>query len=149
MNTQVTTYTTRAESCIFCKIVNKQVPASLIYEDNEALAFLDIRPLNEGHTLVIPKGHYENIFDVPEDIVCHVHKLVKRLAIAIKAVTKADGITIIQQNGQAAGQEVFHLHVHVVPRYSGQKLPHFRDLPNASRENLEQQAEAIRQHLQP
>ena len=72
----------------------------------------------------------------------------KRLSVVLKDATKADGITIIQQNGHAAGQEVFHLHVHIVPRYEGQKLPHFRDIPNSSRQKLEEEAETIRKRLQ-
>jgi histidine triad (HIT) family protein len=147
MTTQGDDCTTITASCIFCKIVRKEAPASIIYEDDKALAFLDIRPLNEGHTLVIPREHYETVYDMSEDLVAHVFKLVKRLAVAVRAATKADGITIIQQNGHAAGQEVFHMHVHVVPRYEGQKLPHFRDVPNASREQLEHAAEVIRTYF--
>jgi histidine triad (HIT) family protein len=134
-------------SCIFCKIATKQAPASIIYEDDNVIAFLDIRPLNEGHTLVIPKEHYETVYDVPENLIADIYKVVKKLGAAVKNATKADGITIIQQNGRAAGQEVSHLHVHVVPRYEGQKLPNFRDIPNASREQLEPAAERIRQQL--
>lgn len=119
----------------------------MLYEDDEVLAFLDIRPLNEGHTLVIPKEHYETIYYMPESLVCHIYKIVKRFAIIVKNVTNADGITIIQQNGHAAGQEIYHLHVHVVPRYEGQKLPHFKDIPNASREQLEQMAGKIKRQL--
>ena len=135
------------ESCVFCKIVRKEAPASILYEDDTTLVFLYIRPLNEGHTLVIPKAHYETVYDMPEDLVCNIYKLVKRMAVAVKAATKADGITVIQQNGHAAGQEIFHMHVHVVPRFEGQKLPHFRDIPNASREQLEQAAEKIREQF--
>ncbi len=135
------------ESCVFCRIVRREAPASILHEDDEVLAFLDIRPLNEGHTLVIPKRHYENIYDMPDDLVANIYKLVKRLAVAVKAATKADGITIIQQNGHAAGQEVFHLHVHVVPRFEGQKLPYFRDIPNSSREQLERTSDMIRLQL--
>ena len=147
MTKQVTTATTKPADCIFCRIVRKEAPASILYEDATALVFLDIRPLNEGHTLIIPKEHYETIYNMPESLVCNVYTIVKRMAIAVKAATKADGITIIQQNGQAAGQEVFHMHVHVVPRFEGQKLPHFRDIPNANREQLEQAAERIRKAL--
>jgi len=136
-----------SDSCVFCKIVRKEAPASVLFEDNSTLAFLDIRPLNDGHTLVIPKEHYETIYDMPEDLVCQIYMLVKRMTVAVKNATKADGITIIQQNGRAAGQEVLHVHVHVVPRFQGQKLPHFRDIPNASRERLEQAAGLIIQKL--
>ncbi len=137
-----------ATNCIFCKIVRKEAPATILYEDDKALAFLDIRPLNEGHTLIIPKQHYETVYDIPQDLICHICTIVKRFASIVKDSTKADGITIIQQNGRAAGQEIFHLHVHVVPRYEGQKLPHFREIPNASRERLEQTAERIKHALE-
>ena len=134
-------------SCVFCRIVQKEAPATIVYEDEKTLAFLDIRPLNQGHTLIIPKEHYETVYDIPEELLAHIHKIVKRTAVAVKDAMKADGITIIQQNGHAAGQEVFHLHVHVVPRYEGQKLAHFRDIPNASREQLEQTGGRIRQQF--
>ena len=127
--------------------MQRQAPASVVWEDDKVLVFLDIRPLNEGHTLVIPKEHFETIYDIPEDLNAHISKVVKKMAIAVRNATKADGITIIQQNGRAAGQDVFHLHVHVVPRYEGQKLPKFTDIPTASREQLEQTAEKIRQQL--
>jgi histidine triad (HIT) family protein len=127
--------------------VQKESPASIVYEDERVTAFLDIRPLNEGHTLVIPREHYETVYDMPDDLNAHIYGIVKRIAIVVKNLMKADGITIIQQNGHAAGQEVFHLHVHVVPRYEGQKLPHFHDIPNANRERLERAAERLRQQL--
>jgi histidine triad (HIT) family protein len=123
------------------------VPASIVYEDEKVMAFLDIKPLNEGHTLVIPKEHYENIFDIPRELIEYVHGVTKRIALAVEETTKADGISIIQQNGEAAGQEIFHLHVHVIPRYEGQKLPSFSELAEANREQLSQTAAKIRQHL--
>jgi histidine triad (HIT) family protein len=138
---------TPEDSCIFCRIVQRKAPASIIYEDEKAMVFLDIRPLNQGHALVIPKEHYETIFDIPEDVNAHLHRIVKKTSVAVKEAVVADGITIIQQNGRAAGQEVFHLHVHVVPRYEGQKLPRFTEIPNASREQLEQTAELIKKQL--
>jgi histidine triad (HIT) family protein len=134
-------------SCVFCRIAQKQVPASIVYEDEKVMAFLDIRPLNEGHALVIPKEHYENIFDIPRELIEYVHGVTKRIALAVEETTKADGISIIQQNGEAAGQEIFHLHIHVIPRYEGQKLPSFSELAEADREKLSQTAAKIRQHL--
>jgi histidine triad (HIT) family protein len=135
------------DSCIFCKIAQKQVPSSLVYEDAETVAFLDIRPLNEGHTLVIPKEHYKNIFDIPRKLICYVHEVTKKVAQAVEEATHADGISIIQQNGEAAGQEIFHLHVHVIPRFEGQKLPRLSELSEADREKLSQTAAKIRQYL--
>ena len=135
------------DSCIFCRIVRKQAHASIVYEDETVLAFIDIRPLSEGHTLVIPKEHYETIFEIPEKLLAQLHRIVKRVALAAKKATEADGISIFQQNGAAAGQEVFHFHVHVVPRFAGQKLSRFGEISEADREKLEQVAEKIRQSM--
>ena len=135
------------ESCIFCKIVRKQAPASIIYEDETVMVFLDIRPLNLGHTLVIPKKHCVDIFDIPEDQLSQVHMVAKQVSFAVKRATDADGISIIQQNGKAAGQDIFHLHVHVVPRFEGQKLPSFSDLREVERAKLEEMAKKIKQQL--
>jgi histidine triad (HIT) family protein len=135
------------DSCIFCRIAQKQAPASLVYEDEKVFAFLDIRPLNEGHTLVIPKEHYESIFDIPQELIAYLHGITKRVALAVKKAAKADGISIIQQNGKAANQDIFHLHVHVIPRYEGQKLPRFSEISEADREKLSQAAAKIRKYL--
>jgi len=134
-------------SCIFCKIARKEASASVIYEDDVVIAFLDIRPLNEGHTLVVPKRHYEYVYDVPDEEVAHLYKIAKKIALAVKKGVNAEGITIAQQNEIAAGQDVFHVHVHVIPRYEGQKLPRFEDIPEASRDKLEQVAVRLRQHV--
>ncbi len=134
-------------SCIFCKIVQKQAPASSIYEDQTTLAFLDIRPLTMGHTLVISKEHYMDIFDIPEHAFCQMHTTAKRVAKAVKAATNADGISIFQQNGKAAGQDIFHIHIHVVPRFMGQKLASFSSLELVDRDVLDKWAKKIARHL--
>ncbi len=134
-------------SCIFCKIVRKQAPASVIYEDESEMAFLDIRPLNLGHVLVIPKAHYVDIFDISAKELSNVHKVAKMVSGAIKKATTSDGISIIQQNGKAAGQDIFHLHVHVVPRFEGQKMPRFSDLKEVERVKLDDIAQKIRKLL--
>ena len=135
------------ESCIFCRIAQKQVPASVVFEDEKALAFLDIRPLSKGHTLVIPEAHYESIFDIPKDLIAYLHGVTKRVAIAVAKATNADGISIRQQNGKAAGQDILHLHVHIIPRYEGKKLPSFSETSEADREELSRTAAKIRKHL--
>ena len=135
------------EDCIFCKIVQKKIPASTIYEDDAVMAFLDIRPLNMGHTLVIPKAHYVDLFDITPDMLTQVHVASKKIAAAVKAATGANGISIIQQNGKAAGQDIFHLHVHVVPRFEGQKLPPFSNLKEVERTKLDAMAQKIKQQL--
>jgi histidine triad (HIT) family protein len=135
------------ESCTFCKIVQRQAQSSVIYEDEAVMVFLDIRPLNLGHTLVISKAHYVDIFDIPESELSQIHIVGKQVSFAIKKVTKADGISIIQQNGKAAGQDIFHFHVHVVPRFLGQKLPNFNELKVVERVELDAIAKKIRQQI--
>lgn len=117
-----------AEHCVFCKIARHEEPASRIYEDGEVLAFLDMRPVNEGHTLVIPRKHYENIYEIPDDEVACLFRIVKRLAGAVKESLKADGISVVQNNGRAARQVVFHFHVHIIPRYEVQDPQRIREV---------------------
>ena len=135
------------DSCVFCRIVQKQSPANIVYEDQSVLAFLDINPLNEGHTLVIPKERHKDIFEIPAELLAYLHSVSKRIAIAVKETTKADGISIFQQNGKAADQEISHLHIHVVPRYEGQRMGRFSERPNVDREKLEQVAMNIKRHM--
>lgn len=111
------------------------------------MAFLDIRPLNMGHALVIPKAHYVDIFGIPVNELSNVHEVVKLVSDAVKKATNADGISIIQQNGVAAGQDVFHMHVHVVPRFEGQMMPRFGDLIEVERAKLDDMAQMIRKML--
>lgn len=135
------------DSCVFCKIAKKQIPANIVYENGKILAFLDIRPLNEGHTLVIPKEHYENIFDIPQELISYIHGVTKQVTLSVKKVTQAEGISIIQQSGRAAGQEIFHLHVHIIPRYEGQKLPLQSEVSEPDKDKLSQIAAKIRQYV--
>jgi histidine triad (HIT) family protein len=136
-----------SENCIFCKIARNEAPASIVYEDTDVMAFVDIRPVSEGHTLIIPKKHYVDIYDTPDQLLAALHVIVKKIAVAIKRVTNADGISIVQQNGKAAGQDIFHIHVHVIPRFEGKKIPRFGELMVVSRETLEKVAQKIRQQL--
>ncbi len=104
-----------SESCTFCKIARKEAPASTIYEDENVIAFMSIQPINVGHTLVVPKKHYENIYEIPEEEVANLYRIVKRMAHAVKKAVGAEGIRIVQNNGEAAGQAIFHMHVHIIP----------------------------------
>jgi len=110
------------DNCQFCKLVEKEDVISSVYEDDIVMAFMDVKPVNEGHTLVIPKNHYENIYEIPDDEIAHLYKIVKKVASAVKKGVNAEGISVNQHNGTAAFQKVFHLHVHVIPRYEGDKL---------------------------
>jgi histidine triad (HIT) family protein len=107
------------DNCIFCKIANGIIPSATVYEDDDFRAILDIAPAHKGHVIILPKEHADNLFELPEDIAAKVLPVAKKVATAVKKTTGCDGINILQNNGTAAGQSVFHLHVHVVPRYEG------------------------------
>jgi histidine triad (HIT) family protein len=113
-----------SESCTFCKIARKEAPASMVYEDEDVIAFMSIQPINVGHTLVVPKKHYESIYEIPEEEVAHLYKIVKKLAYAVKKAVDAEGIRIVQNNGEAAGQVIFHMHVHIIPMNMGHSWLH-------------------------
>jgi len=132
------------KTCEFCKIVEKENDASIIFHDERTIAFLWTKAIVEGHTLVIPKVHYENIYVVPEDEIAHLFKIVKRIAVAVKKGLNADGINIAQNNERAADQHIFHLHVHVLPRFVGQKLPADNEIFEIGREKREEIANKIR-----
>ena len=137
--------------CIFCQITRKEAPASIVYEDEQVIAFLSKNPVNEGHTLVVPKKHWENIYEISEENAAYLFRIVKRVAHAVKDSTGAEGIRIVQNNGEAAGQVVFHLHVHVIPMALNDGFIHgkaFRDHTNSrSIDALEIDAQKIRRHL--
>ncbi len=132
--------------CIFCKIINNEIPSSKIYEDNKTLAFMDIMPVNKGHALVIPKEHHETLFDLPDDILKAVIMAVKKIGDAVKKAVNADGINIGVNNHKAAGQVVFHSHFHIIPRFNDDGL---KTWPHKKYEDDEMPsyAEAIRKYL--
>jgi len=110
------------EDCVFCKIVAGKSEAAKIYEDDEVLAFLDIAPLIEGHTLVIPKKHYDDVRDMDPKAAAKIMSVVQKVEKRLREKLGAEGFNIINSNGKAAGQTVFHVHFHVVPRRSNDKL---------------------------
>ena len=113
--------------CLFCKIIIRgEIPSSKIYENEYTYAFLDINPVNPGHTLVVPKKHFKDIFDIPEKELCEIIETVKKVSAAIKTGMEANGINIAMNNGATAGQIIFHAHIHVIPRY---KDDGFKDWP--------------------
>jgi len=135
------------QSCEFCRLARREDDASIVFDDEKAMAFLDIKPVNDGHTLVIPKTHYENIYEIPDDELAYVYKVVKKVAFAVKQGVRPDGISITQHNGRAALQRIFHLHVHIIPRYEGQRFPRPDELSLARREKLEETATEIRKYI--
>lgn len=104
--------------CIFCKIVSGAIPASVILETDDALAFLDIRPVNRGHVLLVPREHHADLSELPETLAAHTGSLLPRLSRALMRTTGADGLNLIVNNGAAAGQTVFHGHWHLIPRWA-------------------------------
>ncbi|NHN40759.1 HIT family protein [Halorubellus sp. JP-L1] len=108
--------------CVFCGIVAGESPAYRLYEDEQTLAFLDIEPAARGHTLVVPKPHYETLTDAPRPLAGAVFQTVHRVSGALESVYQLDGFNVVQSNGVAAGQDVFHAHVHVIPRYEDDTL---------------------------
>ncbi|MEK7514525.1 MAG: HIT family protein [Patescibacteria group bacterium] len=105
-------------TCVFCSIIKKEILARIVYETDEILAFLDHHPNNPGHVLVIPKLHYENIYNTPEEVLHPLISGVKRVSVAVKAGVNAEGVNISVNNEKAAGQLVFHVHFHIIPRFS-------------------------------
>lgn len=106
-------------NCVFCKIVKWETPSQRVYEDDKYIAFLDINPINFGHTLIIPRQHFENVEATPDEVLADMIKLSKKIGPAITKAMRADGYNIKINDGRAAGQEIDHIHIHVIPRTAG------------------------------
>lgn len=115
-----------AENCLFCKIIRGEIPSTKVYEDNHSFAFLDINPINPGHTLLVPKKHSENLYETSDETLRELAPVIKRLAVAVKKAVSADGINIGMNNDPAAGQLIFHAHIHIIPRHSEDGFRHWR-----------------------
>lgn len=114
----------RDENCIFCKIANGDIPSKTLYEDEEFRVILDLGPATKGHGLILPKEHFKNLYELPEEKAAKVMKLAKRMAATMTEKLSCDGFNLVQNNGEVAGQTVFHFHMHLIPRYKedGQKI---------------------------
>ena len=132
-----------AEGCAFCAIVAHAAPAHVVYEDSETVAFMDRSPMRDGHTLVIPKRHSRDVFEIsPEDATAAMRTALK-IARAVKKALGCDGVNIFQSNGCAAGQSVFHFHVHVLPRWDDDGLIQLRRDHSAARGDLAEMSRRI------
>lgn len=107
------------EDCIFCKIVNKEIEAKIVYESDKVLAFLDVFPESLGHTLIIPKKHFINIYDIEDDYLEEVNRVAKKLALRYREILGINDVQLMHNAGKFAQQEVFHFHLHLVPRSEG------------------------------
>ena len=135
------------KDCIFCKIIKGEVPSTKVYEDSKVYAFLDIGPVNKGHTLVIPKGHYKTMMDVPDDVLKDVIIVVKRVSQALIDAVGAKGTNVGINNHEAAGQAVFHAHFHVMPRKEDDGLTLWPQGKYQHDEEMQEYAEKIKSRL--
>ncbi|MFW6107651.1 MAG: HIT family protein [bacterium] len=135
---------TQDAGCVFCKIVAGELPGHKVYEDDDVLAFLDITPMTRGHTLVIPKPHHRNLLETPPAALESVTAAIPRIAEAVVEATDADGFNVLQSNEPCAGQCVFHVHFHVVPRHEGDGLGLGFRQSEPVEDDLEETAGAIR-----
>jgi len=114
----------KKSDCIFCKIVNGEIPSKTLYEDNDFKVILDLGPATEGHALILPKEHADNLYELEDDTAAKTLVLAKRMAVQMREKLKCDGFNLVQNNGEIAGQTVMHFHMHLIPRYTddGQKI---------------------------
>ncbi len=131
--------------CIFCKLANGVFPTNFIYEDEDFKVILDANPATKGHSLILPKKHFKNILDADEEILKKALPLAKKLSNKLIEVLKCDGVNVLQNNNKAAGQVVFHLHIHLIPRYSDEKEHLISWKPNKfSDEEMKNIAESLK-----
>lgn len=136
---------------VFSKIIKREIPAHIVYEDEFVIAFLDITQATKGHTLVVPKVQYETIFDMPEGLAGKVFEVATKVSKAIKKAFNPEGLNILSNNGSFASQSVFHFHLHLIPRYQGDDLTNMKmvnHVNEVSKQDFEKRKEAIKASLQ-
>ncbi len=134
--------------CIFCKIIKNEIPCYKIYEDENTLAFLDIQPITKGHTLIIPKKHYNTFAETPADLLSQMMPIIQKIGIAVQKATQADGFNFGLNNGSAAGQIIMHTHFHIIPRYDNDNLAPWPS-QERSAEEFKKITEDIKNNLTP
>ncbi len=135
------------DDCVFCRIVRGEIPSTRIWEDELTLAFMDIGSVNPGHMLVATKAHVEDIYGVPDETAGALMRTAARVARAVRTALSPDGLSLYQANGPAAGQTVFHVHIHVLPRWQGDPMDLVWPVRNPERAELEETAARIRAAL--
>ena len=129
----------RDDNCIFCKIANGEIPSATIYEDENFRAILDLGPASKGHALLLPKEHYADLFALPDETAEKVLPVAKKIVSRMKDVLGCDGYNLVQNNGECAGQTVFHFHMHMIPRYKDDKVGlgwEMEELSDADRDEI-------------
>lgn len=109
----------KKDDCIFCKLANGEIPTNALYEDDIVKVIFDANPAAKGHVLILPKEHFDNIYELDDDTAAHVFKVAAKISKAYKKALDFDGLNIVQNNGEVAGQTVFHFHMHIIPRIKG------------------------------
>lgn len=109
----------RDDNCIFCKIANGEIPSATLYEDEDFRVILDLGPASKGHALILPKEHAANLYELPDELASKAMIVAKKVGTVLAKGLKCDGLNVVQNNGEAAGQTVFHFHMHLIPRYEG------------------------------
>lgn len=137
----------KKDDCIFCRIAAGEIPSATVYEDDDFRAILDLGPAAKGHTLVIPKNHSDNLLSVEPDTAAKALKVISRTANAIKEALGCDGINVVQNNGEAAGQTVMHLHFHIIPRYKNDSVNIGWQPMKPSNEELATTADLIKEKM--
>lgn len=134
-------------NCIFCKIIEGEIPSKTLYEDDDFKVIFDISPASRGHVIILPKYHAANIFELPEKVTADAFIMAKKIATVLKSVLNCDGVNILQNNGEAAGQTVFHLHIHVIPRYKDDNMGLTWKQGEADPEELDKIIESAKQYM--
>jgi len=129
------------------KIIRREIPAHIVYEDDETIAFLDVNPVNPGHTLVVPKKFARNVFDIDDETLAAVMRTVQKVAATLRSALGAEGVNVVMNNEPAAGQLVFHFHAHVIPRFVDDGLRHWPGKPYATDSDAAAIAEKMRTQL--
>ena len=133
----------RQDNCIFCKIAAGEIPSATIYEDNDFRVILDIEPASKGHALILPKEHYANLYELSDELAAKALIVAKKVITKMTAILGCDGYNVVQNNGEAAGQTVFHFHMHLIPRYEGDHAMKLWTPGEADAEELEKLKEQV------
>lgn len=135
------------DNCIFCKLANGDIPTNTLYEDDMFRVIFDMSPATKGHALIIPKEHYRNIYDIDSELAGKVFPLAAKMAKVMTDTFNADGFNVIQNNEEVAGQSVFHFHMHLIPRYKGDKALKLWTPGESDQKELEKMAQDIQENM--
>lgn len=129
----------KEENCIFCKLANGEIPSATLYEDEDFRVILDLSPASKGHALILPKEHYANLYELSDELAAKALVLAKKMITKMTGALGCDGYNVVQNNGETAGQTVFHFHMHLIPRYAGDQVGlgwHMGTLTDAERDEI-------------